>query len=272
MTNSRVGNPFGYRRVIELSHPLVEGIPNAPVHEPYRYRMTRSHDWRPDRESPFTGTADAISTGTHVGTHIDSIYHVACQNCLHHGHVIGDQGVEQTHERGLNIKGRANFTPIVAPGLLLDFPNYLGTSICRRDYEIGPKEIKNCLDSTGLSIEPGDVILIRTGFDRLYEAEANSFLLSPQPGINTAAAVFLRDCGIAAIGADNIACEKIPLLDPLAPHAALLIEGGIPIIECMALAELSAAARGKFMFVCAPLRMTGATGSPVNPIALIADQ
>jgi kynurenine formamidase len=52
-------------------------------------------------------------------------------------------------------------------------------------------------------------------------------------------------------------------------HLILLAQHGIYIIENLRLGELAAAQAYRFNFVCAPLKLVGATGSPVRPIALI---
>jgi kynurenine formamidase len=52
-------------------------------------------------------------------------------------------------------------------------------------------------------------------------------------------------------------------------HVHLLVEAGIPILECLALEALSAARVGEFLFVAAPLKLDGATGSPLRPCALV---
>jgi kynurenine formamidase len=51
-------------------------------------------------------------------------------------------------------------------------------------------------------------------------------------------------------------------------HVLLLVRAGIPIIENLNLEELAAAGVHEFGFVCLPLKMRGATGSPVRPIAI----
>src|SRR6266478_9892905 len=79
--------------------------------------------------------------------------------------------------------------------------------------------------------------------------------------------------GVRAVGADNMAWDVIGPQDPdlcvtLPGHLLLLVRAGIPIIENLNLEELAAAGAHEFAFVCLPLKMRGATGSPVRPIAL----
>ncbi len=56
----------------------------------------------------------------------------------------------------------------------------------------------------------------------------------------------------------------------LAGHLILLARRGVYIIENLALEELAAAGHHRFEFVCLPLKLVGATGSPVRPVALVS--
>jgi len=248
---------------------MAPGMPHPPVHAPFSIKLTMAHDWTPSRESRFTGTADSVEVGTHVGTHIDSVYHIGCENLLHGGVRVGDATVHQSPSQGLTIDGHENFAPIVAPGLLLDFAAFLGVERCPDDLEIGAAEIDECLAWSGLGLEPGAVVLIRTGWDRVWLEESSRFISVPMPGVNLDGAQRLRAAEATAVGSDTFAFEKIPLANNLAPHAELLVNGGIPIFECLNFTDLVAIEARRFLFVCAPLRMRGATGSPVNPLALI---
>jgi len=73
------------------------------------------------------------------------------------------------------------------------------------------------------------------------------------------------------IGADNIGLERHPSGDPESwqpVHTYLLAEAGIPIMELVNLEELAAEGVHEFAFVGACLKIRGATGSPIRPIAL----
>jgi len=75
------------------------------------------------------------------------------------------------------------------------------------------------------------------------------------------------------VGADNMAFDVMGPADPelkvtLPGHILLLVRAGIPIIENLNLEELAEAGVHEFLFVCLPLKMRGATGSPVRPIAI----
>jgi kynurenine formamidase len=91
------------------------------------------------------------------------------------------------------------------------------------------------------------------------------------PGIDTSAAGWLVDHAARLTGTDTIAYEALAPGDPDRPvHRILLQEAGIYIVENLALEELAATGVAEFALVIAPLRLVGASGSPVRPLALVS--
>ena len=91
----------------------------------------------------------------------------------------------------------------------------------------------------------------------------------PQPGIGMELARWLGDLDPSAVGADNMAVEAIPLPEgALVPHVELLVDRGVHLMENLVLDGLAADGCHEFLLVVAPLLVTGATASPVNPIAI----
>jgi kynurenine formamidase len=85
---------------------------------------------------------------------------------------------------------------------------------------------------------------------------------------------WLAEAGVLAVGADNIAWDWTGERDgelgvTLPGHVLLLVRAGIYIIENLMLEELGEAGAVEFTFVCLPLKIQGATGSPVRPVALL---
>jgi kynurenine formamidase len=118
------------------------------------------------------------------------------------------------------------------------------------------------------------VVLLRTGWANYFRDAArylSGFRGTPAgPGPARAGAEWLSARGIFAAGSDTIAFEKVP--DPAMPaHVHLLVESGIHIIECLNLEELSAVEAREFLFIAAPLKIEGATGAPVRPLALVGN-
>jgi kynurenine formamidase len=122
-------------------------------------------------------------------------------------------------------------------------------------------------EAAGARLEAGDVALIRTGWGR-YWNEPRRFIHGMKlPGLTLDGARWLSERGIFAAGSDTVAFERMP--SPLMEvHVHLLVECGIPIMECLRLEELSAAGAREFLFVGAGLKLDGATGAPLRPYAL----
>ena len=87
------------------------------------------------------------------------------------------------------------------------------------------------------------------------------------PGPERAAAEWLSAHGIFATGSDTICFERVPA-SAMPVHVHLLVENGIHIIENLDLEALAADDVREFLFVAAPLKLRGGTGSPIRPLAI----
>ena len=116
------------------------------------------------------------------------------------------------------------------------------------------------------TLSAGDVVLLRTGWAAYFE-DAKRFISEVNgPGPAIAGAQWLSGRGAFAVGSDTVAFEKVP--DASMPvHVHLLVEKGIHIVECLNLEQLAAEKVYEFLFVALPLKIRGATGSPVRPVA-----
>lgn len=263
------GSRNAKRRIFELGQPLHVGVPRGPVHPPFMYSLSARHGdgaSLPGMDPEIGGASDAFSMGTHTGTHMDSLAHCSYSGRLHDGTDVTAPGV-QDESRGIQVNSGSPLGPIVARGVLLDFPALLGVELVPDEYAITPSELERAEKLHGVNIGAGDVALLRTGRDRLW-GDPDAYLRGPLPGPTPGTARLLRTRGVVATGSDTVAYEQAPSASPLEVHAELLARGGIFILECLNLAELSAAGVYEFEFVALPLRIAGATGSPVNPIAV----
>ena len=97
----------------------------------------------------------------------------------------------------------------------------------------------------------------------------NATIESSQPGVGPAAAVWLYERGMAVLATDTTGTEPVPHPDPArTTHRAMLVERGVHLIENVFLDELARDHVIESTFVCLPLKLTGATGSWVRPIAI----
>lgn len=257
-------------RIFDLAWPMFVGMPQSPNHPPYTHTLPRRHG---DRVRADGGSAanDLIVTGTHVGTHIDALAHVSHDGLLYGGQDAAAAGVGG---RYLDL-GAHTIAPMIRRGVLLDIPAVLGLPACEPGYEITVADLDAAVARQGTPIGAGDVVLIRTGWgQRFDDAQAYLGVETGVPGVGAAGAKWLAERRVHAAGADTIAFER---LAPGAGHAllpahrVLLVEHGVYLIEAMALEELAAAGVREFTFVLSSLKLLGATGSPVRPLAVVTD-
>jgi kynurenine formamidase len=209
--------------------------------------------------------------GTHVGTHIDALGHVS-----HQGLLFGGQAAVVDDSGGFSRHGVHMIPPMVRRGVLLDVPPTLGREVCEAAYLITPDDLDAAVRQQGIEIRAADIVLIRTGWGRRFAQGAEEYLgvATGVPGIGEAGARWLVDRHVHAVGSDTIAFEH---LSPggghrlLPVHRMLLVDAGTYIIEALSLEELADARVFEFTIVLVPLKIVGATGSPVRPLAVVAD-
>jgi kynurenine formamidase len=250
-------------RVFDLEQLRYAGAPSHPAHAPgYNYFLHRHHA----RGAPEarTGASGIVVMPEHSGTHIDALAHQA-ENLTLHGGVHVDSGVQTSV--GFRVLGIETMAPLVGRGVLLDVA---GSRRLPPEHEIMPDELERAAAGAGIDVRAGDVVLVRTGYGALW-GEPEAYLRAA--GVSGAGSRWLVDRDVKAVGADNMAWDVIGPTDSelgvtLPGHILLLVRAGIPIIENLNLEELAAAKVYEFGFVCLPLKMRGATGSPVRPIAI----
>lgn len=210
-------------------------------------------------------SADAMSMFIHTGTHLDTLNHYGYHGKIWNG-FDADRHLGSKHWR---VGGADRLPPIVARGVLIDVARDQGFDVLPDSFGIGRAELGAALERQDIHIDVGDVVLVRTGRGSLWP-DAERYL-PREPGLTLDGAEFLAEAGAIAIGADTIALEQLPSPDPdnwLGVHTYLLAEAGVPIIEVLDLEHLADHRVYEFAFVATPMRIRGATGSPVRPIAM----
>jgi kynurenine formamidase len=235
--------------------------------------LHRHHEdeYRPEEAGPRTGAAGVIICGEHTGTHIDALCHQSDALVLYGGVSVNR---EVQSSRGFTRHGVEEISPIVAPGVLLDAAAREGVKSLEPGHAVTGEDLEACCENQGVAVESGDVVLVRTGNARYWKENADRYLAGP--GMATNASYWVADRGVVAVGADNPAWDVPGMKDPdlggmLPGHLILLARRGIYIIENLNLEELAAAGHYRFDFVCTPLKLVGATGSPVRPLAIIPE-
>ena len=253
--------------VYDLGRPMQNGMAQSPNHPQFHHCLDRLHG---DRVRPDGGSAaaDLLTTGCHVGTHVDALAHVS-----HQGQLYGGVDAAEAQSGGnFTVLGINELPPFVGRGVLLDIPGLLGTDACDGGYEITVADLEGVVARQDSPVQAGDAVLVRSGWGALFDdPERYQGKDSGVPGVGETGARWLADQGAALVGADTLAFECIPAGQGhtlLPAHRVLLVERGINIIEAMDLDELAAAGIYQFVFVLSHLNISGATGAPVRPLAL----
>ncbi len=261
-------------RVYDVSHEISMGAPFlVPNQTPFLLSIWAS--WRDSirRRRKMGATNDAganverIEMTAHVGTHIDALGHFSKGDRLYNGLSAADTVTDW----GLERLGIEHAPPMITRGVLLDVAALDGGAHLNPGRVVTPDDLARAADKAKVAIEPGDVVVIRTGWGRYFEKD-NARYLAGEPGIDLPAARWLTQQGVVAVGCDNMAVEVLPNPDkvlsmPVHQHA--LVEAGVYLIENLALDELARDGLASFCFILLATKFRGATGSPVRPVALV---
>jgi len=254
---------LGSARVFDLEQLRYAGAPSHPAHQPgFNYFLHRHH--AQGATEARTGASGIVVMPEHAGTHIDALAHPA-ENLTLHGGVHVDSGIQTSV--GFRVLGIETMAPLVSRGVLLDVA---GPTRLPPEQSITVQDLERARVAAGVEIREGDVVLVRTGYGGRW-SEPAEYLRGA--GVSAAGSSWLISQKVGAVGADNMAWDVMGPTDPelgvtLPGHILLLVRAGIPIIENLNLEDLAAAGVHEFAFVCLPLKMRGATGSPVRPIAI----
>lgn len=254
-------------RVFDLGTNLGGGMPRGRPEMFGQYQWSSHHDpaFGPEPAQGFEYSMEVITACPHQSSHIDGLAHVQAE-----GRIFGGSTVDEAYSAvGWKEHGMETVPPIVGRGILLDVPTALGVDRVSDDAVIDKAALGTTMDAQRSEVRPGDVVLVRTGKIQDYELGLESYY-GEAPGVDVAAALWLYDKGMAVLGSDTSGTEPTPFSDAShTAHRALLVERGVHLLEILNLEELSAAKVYEFLFVCSPLKIVGATGSWVRPIAMV---
>jgi kynurenine formamidase len=251
--------------VYALGRPFEPGMPNLG-NRSYEMR-TAGHEDPPRGTNQRTSHSEFIEGELgQVGTQFDALSHIGVGDLFFNRFDRRDFA----SDRGLSRLGAEKAGVFVTRGLLLDISALKGVSRLEPGYEITPDDLREALERQDLEIGVGDAVLIHTGWGSLWMVD-NETYRGAKPGLGRAAAEFLATRQISIVGTDTWGPDVIPETDPedsYPVHQILLAHNGIYIVENLDTASLVRDAVQQFAFICTPLPLKGASGSPVNPIAI----
>lgn len=261
-------------RVYDLSHEIDANAPFLlPNQTPFLLSIWAS--WRDSikRRRRVGARNDAgtnlerVEMTMHVGTHIDALGHFSIGDRLYNG----ISAAEVVTDWGLDKLGIEHVPAMITRGVLIDLAGLDGGPFLNPGRAIQPDDLARAADAAGVVIGAGDIVLIRTGWGRFFGVD-NARYVAGEPGIDVAAARWLTERDVVAIGCDNMAVEVMPNPDPglmLPVHQHVLAEAGVYLIENLALDEVAHDRLSAFCFILLATKFKGATGCPVRPVALL---
>jgi kynurenine formamidase len=203
-------------------------------------------------------------------THLDAVGHMMDGDQLYNGfsrNTVTETGAEKVSVLALK-------TGIFSRGILFDIPRLEGKPYLDLTEKIYPTDLDRWAKEAGITVEAGDVVLIRTGRWERREKLGPWNLGQSSPGLDASCAVWLHKHDVAVLGSDvESDVLPTPIAGVLMPvHLLVLNTMGMPIIDNMDLERVAQVAalqhRWVFLLTLAPEAVPGGTGSPINPTAV----
>lgn len=251
---------------VSLGLPLQTGRgPLAAFRQPVQHFMTRDGGDYAAGLAERSGVGfsdDSILLACHGSTHLDALSHV-----WHDGLMWNGFSASTVTSRGAARCGIEKVGPIVTRALFVDFARS-GEPLAPGE-EITAARLEAAVAAAGVRPEPGDALIVRTGW--LSQWRAGAAGVDRWPGLGADCGEWLTHHDIALTGADNLAVEVGPSTVPdqsLPLHVSAIRDAGSYFLELLDLEELAAKAPAAFLLVVAPLNIVGGVGSPVAPVAI----
>ena len=250
---------------VSLSHNYLTE-PALDATSPVGYEMLG-----PDRPGPFRSDRYTFAYHGYAHSHMDSLCHMMHDGRMYNGYVRDD---EVTAE-GCAKLAISNFKQgIVSRGVLMDIARLKGVDHLEPGTPIYVEDLEAWEREAGVTVEPGDILFVRNGRWARRAALGAWETGRESAGLHASAAPWLRERGVAMLGADGTN-DVLPsgvdgVTQPI--HQLTIVAMGIPLFDNLDLEAVAAEAarqnRWEFLLVAAPLAMDGGTGSPLNPLAI----
>jgi kynurenine formamidase len=258
------GRAFSLAIPFDEDGPQIGLIPGRD--NPTRTMIAVNQSYTGDTDD-FCTSDDQVTMGIQAATHWDSLAHVGYEQQLYNGVPFSEVDEAGCHKLGIDTVG-----PLVSRGVLLDVARALGVDTFADGHPITAEDLDAAVALTDVEIQPGDVLMVRTG-QMAFLAQGDKLRFAdPSPGLSTRSVDWLRDHDVGAIATDTLVFECWPCEDPavLLPVHLLhlrdmgLFQGQLWFLD--ALAE-DCAADGQYdgLLTATPLPFTGGAGSPVAP-------
>jgi kynurenine formamidase len=215
---------------------------------------------------------DLLSLATQCATHWDALAHASYGGVIYNGYPASS-----ISEQGAARCGIHRLTTVVSRGVLLDVARALGRDVLAPGHPIMPADLDAACELARVALEPGDIVLVRTG-QMVHLAPGRRDLVAytyPSPGLTIETAEWFHARDVAAVATDTLPFEVIPCQrdDAYLPvHLLHLVEMGLTqgqnwVLDALA-EDCAGDGRYTFLLDATPLGLTEGLGSPLNPVAL----
>lgn len=202
-------------------------------------------------------------------THMDALCHLFYKGKMYNGFSQAAVTSEGAGKLAVAQARNGIFTRCV----LMDLPKLSGARYLKGGQSIYPEDLDAWEKQAGLTIEPGDAVLFRTGRWTRREIEGEWEIMKDSAGLHASCLPWLKHRDVAVVGSD-LALDVLPSGVEgfeLPVHWVTITAMGVPILDNCDFEQLSEACNGRrrwtFLLTAAPLVVEGGTGSPINPLA-----
>ncbi len=230
------------------------------------------HELSTSRFTEHEVAGDVYSVQYHgfAHSHLDGLPHFAHDGQLYNGFPVSGLASSGAERLGIhNVRDG-----IVTRGVLIDMARHRGVDYLEPGTALTVEDLEEWERATGVRVGSGDVLLIRTGRWEAVRQLGQWNFVERAAGSHASVAAWLKARDVAVLGSDGVSDVMPSGLDGRANplHELVIVGLGMPILDNLDLDAVAEAAaerdRWEFMFVGAPLRVVGGTGSPLNPLAI----
>ena len=201
-----------------------------------------------------------------VGTQFDGFSHQTFGDRLYNCFRLDDIATRN----GFSKLGVEHVGSLMTRGVLIDVAALKGVEMLPDTYEITVDDLQRSLQREKIALQPGDAVIVNTGWGKLWGKDNDRFMKT-NPGLGVASGEWLARQDPMLVGSDVGPINVTPNPDPQVSnpvHQIMLVINGIHLLENLKLDELAAKQAYEFAFILQPLKLQGATGSTVAPMAV----
>ncbi len=206
-------------------------------------------------------------------TRWDALARVSYDGMTYNGRAVEEVASHSAREAHFD----ASRGGVIGRGVLLDLARFARKPWLENGTRIRPVDLDACAEAFGVTVEPGDTVLVRTGMMARCREQGSwtGYFGGPAPGLSALCARWIYEREIAAIATDTWGVEVRPYETPDCSQPLHLIavrNTGLLVGEVFDLDALAQACaedqRYEFLFSAASLPTSGSASAPVNPLAI----